>query len=126
MKMNSELWKSFDVGRAPVLRMRTVAWHVNTVMNCDELNAGELLLNKMAQDNILKQRDGKWVFTRLTLARKRDAKRLPQVLAACIQLLHRDKEGIRTQGLTSLTLGETVIKCMKLNVLWNQSWWSDG
>ena len=96
MKMNSELWKSFDVGRAPVLRMRTLAWHVNTVMNCDELNAGELLLNKMAQDNILKQRDGKWVFTRLTLARKRDAKRLPQVLAACIQLLHRDKEGLGT------------------------------
>ena len=98
MKMNSELWKSFDVGRAPVLRKRTVAWHVNTVMNCDELNAGELLLNKMAQDNILKQRDGKWVFTRLTLARKRDAKRLPQVLAACIQLLHRDKEGFRQRS----------------------------
>ena len=94
--MNSELWKSFDVGHAPVLRLRTLAWHVNTVMNCDELNAGELLLNKMAQDNILKQRDGKWVFTRLTPARKRDVKRLPQVLAACIQLLHRDKEGLGT------------------------------
>ena len=93
--MNSELWKSFDVGRAPVLRMGTVAWHVNTVMNCDELNAGELLLNKMAQDNILKQRNGKWVFVRLTPARTRDVKRLPQVLAACIQLLHRDKEGFR-------------------------------
>lgn len=95
MKMNSELWNSFDVGRAPVLRKRTLAWHVNTVLHCDESNAGELLLNKMAQDNILKQRDGKWVFIRLTPARKRDAKRLPMVLATCIQLLHRDKEGFR-------------------------------
>lgn len=95
MKMNSELWNSFDVGRAPVLRKRTLAWHVNQVMNCAQEAAGELLLNRMAQDNILKQVGDKWVFTRLTVARRRDAQRLPKVFDVCIKLLHRDKEGFR-------------------------------
>ncbi len=95
MKMKSELWNSFDVGRAPVLRKRTLAWHVTQVMSEADTNAGDLLLSRMAQDNILKQAGDKWVFTRLTPARKRDAQRLPEVFDACIKLLHRDKEGFR-------------------------------
>ena len=95
MLMNTQLWDSFDVGRAPVLRKRTVAWHVNKVMNSPYLGKGELLLNNMAQDNILRQEGEQWFITRITLARRRDIQRLPLVLGYCVQVLHREQAGSR-------------------------------
>ena len=87
-------WNEFDLGRAAVLRIGTIAWHVNKVLTMPTTSVGVTLINNMEQGNIIKHLgSGKYVLMRRTPARVRDVTRLSTTMGICIELLLREQEG---------------------------------
>ncbi len=88
------------MGQAPVLRQRTIAWHVNDAMkHSGKLSSGQHLLLSMINNNILKYKNEHVVLVRRTPARIRDCKRFKMLLAACIKDVLRHEEGFRNSSL---------------------------
>ena len=95
-----DIWKSYNLGQAPVLRQRTVAWHVNDAMkHSGKLSSGQHLILSMMNNNILKYTNERIVLIRRTPARIRDCKRFKKLLAACIKDAYRHEEGFRISNL---------------------------
>ncbi len=95
-----DIWKSYNLGQAPVLRRGTVAWHVDDAMkHSGKLSSGQHLLLSMMNNNILKYKNKQVVLVRRTPARIRDCKRFRTLLAACIKDVHRHEEGFRNSNL---------------------------
>lgn len=91
--ITNQLWIRFDLGRAPVLRRGTVAWHVNMVMKKSTSSAGTKLLEEMRNDNIIEQVNDKWLFVRKTPARVRDVPRFSELMGICMQWASREAPG---------------------------------
>jgi hypothetical protein len=86
-------WNEFDLGPAAVLRIGTIAWHVNKVLTMPTMSVGVTLLNNMEKGNIIKPTGSeKYVLIRRTPARVRDVTRLSTTMGICIQLLLREQE----------------------------------
>jgi len=87
-------WNEFDLGPAAVLRIGTIAWHVNKVLTMPTKSVSTALLNNMEKGNIIKPTGSeKYVLIRRTPARVRDVTRLSTTMGICIQLLLREQEG---------------------------------
>jgi hypothetical protein len=86
-------WNEFDLGPAAVLRIGTIAWHVNKVLTMPTTSVSTALLNNMENGNIIKPTGSeKYVLIRRTPARVRDVTRLSTTMGICIQLLLREQE----------------------------------
>jgi hypothetical protein len=87
-------WNEFDLGPAAVLRIGTIAWHVNKVLTMPTTSVSTALLNNMENGNIIKPTGSeKYVLIRRTPARVRDVTRLSTTMGICIELLLREQEG---------------------------------
>tara|TARA_B100000575_G_C22533134_1_gene343372 strand:- start:111 stop:476 length:366 start_codon:yes stop_codon:yes gene_type:complete len=98
--MMTKLWKSYGMGQAPVLRYRTIAWHVNEALNYSgDVSKEEHLLLTLMSNNVLKYRQGVITLARKTPARVRDCKRFPAFIEACIRDAVMSEEGFRKTSL---------------------------
>ena len=98
--MMTNLWKSYRMGQAPVLRTGTIAWHVNKALNYSgDISKEEHLLLMLMSNNVLKYRQGVITLARKTPARVRDCKRFPAFIEACIRDAVMSEEGFRKTSL---------------------------